>query len=65
MTQPHTARLAYSIEEATKLTSLGRSTLYILMSEGRLPYVQIGRRRLIRHDSLEQLLLDLELRRAG
>ena len=53
------ARLAYSVAEATRVTGLGRSSLYILMAARELPYVKIGKRRLLRHVDLEALLAKL------
>ncbi|ATE67109.1 DNA-binding protein [Rhizorhabdus dicambivorans] len=50
------ARLAYSIDEVAKATGLGRTTLYAIIKQGRLPVVKLGKRTLIRSDDLEQLL---------
>jgi excisionase family DNA binding protein len=44
-----------SIEEATTFVGLSRSTLYGLMDRGELPYVKIGRRRLIPRAALVDL----------
>ena len=49
-------RLAYSVDEAARLTGLSRDLLYDQMRRGRLPYVKIGRRRLITRQHLEQFL---------
>lgn len=49
-------RLAYSVAEAGELTGLGRTTLYELNKTGRLPFVKVGKRTLIRHDALDSLL---------
>ena len=38
-------RLAYSVDEAARLTGLSRDLLYDQMRRGKLPYVKIGRRR--------------------
>ena len=43
----HATKLAYSVEEACKASSLGRTTLYSHMAAGRLHSVRIGGRRLI------------------
>ena len=45
-----------SIKEAISASGLPRSTLYELMAAGKLDSVKIGKRRLIRVASLEQLL---------
>ena len=47
--------LLYSIPDAAKALSLGRSKLYELITEGRLETVNIGRRRLVRAESVRAL----------
>ena len=47
--------LLYSILDAAKALSLGRSKLYELITEGRLETVNIGRRRLVRAESVRAL----------
>ncbi len=49
-------RLAYSIDEAAHLTGLSRDLLYDQMRSGNLPYVKVGRRRLITRHHLQQFL---------
>lgn len=49
--------LLCSIPDAAKALSVGRSKLYELIGEGRLETVTIGRRRLIRVDSIRALAL--------
>jgi excisionase family DNA binding protein len=49
-------RLAYSVEEAARLTGLSRDLLYDEMRRGNLHYLKIGRRRLITRQHLEQFL---------
>jgi excisionase family DNA binding protein len=51
-----TQRLAYSLAEAARATSLSVRSLCYLMQTGKLGYVRLGRRVLIRHDDLERLL---------
>jgi excisionase family DNA binding protein len=41
-----------SIREAAEALGVGRSTAYALMAQGKLPTVQIGRRRLVPTDSV-------------
>lgn len=48
--------LVYSVAGAAKTASLGRTTLYKLIAEKRLPVIKIGNRTLIRHDALVALL---------
>jgi excisionase family DNA binding protein len=52
----HTPRLAYSLAEAAKTVSLSVRSLRYLMRTGKLGYVRLGRRVLIRHEDLERLL---------
>lgn len=53
---PPTERLAYSVDEAARLTGLSRDLLYDEMRRGNLPYVKVGRRRLITRQHLQQFL---------
>ena len=53
---PHSGRLAYSVEEAARLTGLSRDLLYDEMRRGNLASVKVGRRRLITHQHLQQFL---------
>lgn len=53
--------LAVTINEACRLTSLGRTSLYSLISEGTLESITVGRRRLVRYASLEALIGAIEL----
>ncbi|MSP83693.1 MAG: helix-turn-helix domain-containing protein [Alphaproteobacteria bacterium] len=43
-----TPRLAISVAEATDALGIGRAHAYVLMQRGTLPYVRVGRRRLLR-----------------
>lgn len=45
-----------SIAEAGRALSLGRTSIYALIDEGRLESIKIGRRRLIKVDSIRSLL---------
>ena len=57
--EPESAeRLAYSIDEAARLTGLSRDLLYDEMRRGNLTYVKVGRRRLITRHHLRQFLGD-------
>jgi excisionase family DNA binding protein len=49
-------RLAYSIDEAARLTGLSRDLLYDEMRRGNLTYLKVGRRRLITRHHLQQFL---------
>ena len=54
--RPPAERLAYSVDEAARLTGLSRDLLYDQMRHGNLDYIKIGRRRLITRQHLEQFL---------
>ena len=49
-------RLAYSVDEAARLTGLSRDLLYDEMRRGNLAYVKVGRRRLITLQHLQHFL---------
>jgi excisionase family DNA binding protein len=51
-----TDRLAYSVEEAARITGLSRDLLYAEMRAGRLAYLKVGRRRIITRQHLEAFL---------
>lgn len=48
--------IAYSIADACRVTSIGRTRLYQLISEGRLEARKIGKRTLIPAASLRRLI---------
>lgn len=48
--------IALSIEEACRLSSLGRTKLYELMNNNVIPAYKVGRRRLVLRDELDQAL---------
>lgn len=48
--------LAYSVNEACRLSSIGRTRLYQLISQGHLEARKIGRRTLIPSSSLNRLI---------
>lgn len=49
-------KLAYSIKEASKATSLGRSTIYSHIAAGRLRANRVGGRTVIPAESLHALI---------
>jgi excisionase family DNA binding protein len=51
-------RLAYSSDEAARLTGLSRDLLYDQMRRGNLTCIKVGRRRLITRHHLQQFLGD-------
>lgn len=50
-------KLAFSIAEACRASSLGRTKIYELISTGQLHTVRIGGRRLIPAESLHSLIM--------
>ncbi len=48
--------IAASINETAKALSLGRTSIYQLIREGRLETVKLGRRTLVKVDSIRRLL---------
>jgi excisionase family DNA binding protein len=51
-------RLAYSPAEAAQALGISRAKLYLLLDDGTIPSVKLGRRRLIRVADLEAVLGD-------
>ncbi len=49
-----------TVAEVQEATRLGRTKVYELIREGKLPVIRIGRSVRIRRDSLDQWLADLE-----
>lgn len=49
-------RLAYSINETARALSLGRTSIYALIADGRLDAFKLGRRTLIRAESIKRLI---------
>lgn len=49
-------KITATIKEACEMSGLGRTTLYSKMAEGSLDTVCVGRRRLVKVDSLRKLL---------
>lgn len=48
--------LAYSVSHAVRVSSLGRTKLYELIKNGRIDTLKVGRRTLVKADSLHRLL---------
>ena len=49
-------RLAYSINETARTLSLGRTSIYAMIADGRLVAFKLGRRTLIKADSIQRLV---------
>ena len=48
--------LAYSIKDAVQVSSIGRTTLYSLISSGQIETVKVGKRRLVKAASLASFI---------
>jgi excisionase family DNA binding protein len=48
--------LAVSILDAARLTSLCRSTIYVLLRDGKLRSIKVGGRHLVDYGSIKQLM---------
>lgn len=52
----HPRPLAYSVKDAVQVSSIGRTTLYSLISSGEIETVKIGKRRLVNAASLARFV---------
>ena len=52
---------AVSIPETCRITGLGRATIYQMISDGTLPSIKIGKRRLVRTSTARRLIADREM----
>ena len=48
--------LALSISDTAKALSLGRTSIYVMIADGRLEAIKLGRRTLIRMESIRRLV---------
>ena len=49
-------RLAYSINETARALSMGRTSIYAMIADGRLQAFKLGRRTLIKAESIQRLV---------
>lgn len=49
-------KLAYSINETAHALSMGRTSIYAMIADGRLEAFKLGRRTLVRAESLRRLV---------
>lgn len=54
-----TKTLLFSVEDTARSLGIGRSSLYLLIAEGKIATVKIGRRTLIREDEITRYVEDL------
>lgn len=48
--------LAFSINDTAKALSLGRTSIYAMIADGRLEAFKLGRRRLVKAESVRRLI---------
>ena len=53
-------KLAYSINDTARTLSLGRTSIYAMIADGRLEAFKLGRRTLIRAESIKRLVTGSE-----
>ena len=53
-------KYALSVEESAAYTGIGRNTLRQLVAWGKIPFLRVGRKILIRRDILEQFIVENE-----
>jgi len=49
-------RLVYSVKETARLLSMGRTSIYAMIADGRLESFKLGRRTLIKGESIRRLV---------
>ena len=49
-------KLAYSINETARVLSMGRTSIYALISDGRLETFKLGRRTLVKAESIKRIV---------
>lgn len=54
--EAHMERLAYSINDTAKALSLGRTSIYAMIADGRLDAFKLGRRTLIKAESIRRIV---------
>ena len=52
-------KLAYSINDTAKALSLGRTSIYAMIGDGRLEAFKLGRRTLVKAESIRRLVAAL------
>lgn len=49
-------KLAYSIRETARALSVGRTSVYAMLADGRLEAFKLGRRTLVKAESIQRLV---------
>lgn len=52
----NTIKMGFTIEEAAEYTGIGRNTMRKLVDWGKLPVLKVGRKSIIRRDTLEHFM---------
>ena len=52
----NTGKMGLTIEEAAECTGIGRNTMRKLVDWGKLPVLKVGRKAIIRRDTLERFM---------
>lgn len=65
MTATYDDRETLSVEQCAKITGISRAEIYIHIASGELPSIKLGRRRLVRCQTLREWLAMLEQRTAS
>ena len=50
------AKIGVTIEEAAEMSGIGRNTMRALVDWGKLPVLKVGRKTIIRTDTLERFI---------
>lgn len=56
-------KMGLTIEEAAECTGIGRNTMRKLVDWGKLPVLKVGRKAIIRRDTLRNLLNENDVRK--
>lgn len=49
-------KLAYSINDTARALSVGRTSIYVMIADGRLDAFKLGRRTLVKGESIRRLV---------
>lgn len=56
MNETSTSKIGMTIDEAAEVSGIGRNTMRKLISWGKLPVLLVGRKKIIRSDTLERFM---------
>lgn len=52
------SKMGLTIEEAAAISGIGRNTMRKLIDWGKIPVLRVGRKKIIRKDSLEKFMIE-------